>query len=114
MITGSQSSQPICVEYSDNFYPMAYENLQIDLTDGILTVTISREKALNALNSQTMSELSHFFGEAAPAMAGIKGIVSPVPVKKLLLQGPISQNFKGLAHNKAKNWRSVVRMFFSS
>lgn len=81
---------------------MAYENLQIDLTDGILTVTISREKALNALNSQTMSELNHFFGEAAPAMAGIKGIVLTGAGEKAFVAGADITEFQGLSPQQGK------------
>lgn len=39
---------------------MAYENLLIDLSEGIATVTINRAASLNALNRQTISELWHF------------------------------------------------------
>lgn len=48
---------------------MAYENLQIDLTDGILTTVnlVSHEKALNAFNRNDVGT-ERFFGEAAPAM----------------------------------------------
>lgn len=42
---------------------MSYENLLIDVADGIATVTINREKVLNALNSETLKELSTAFGE---------------------------------------------------
>ena len=53
---------------------MTYEILKIADNDGILTVTITREKALNALNRQTFDELEHFFNNALadyPQMTGI-------------------------------------------
>ena len=37
---------------------MAYENLLVDVSGGIATITINRPKSLNALNSATMRELS--------------------------------------------------------
>jgi enoyl-CoA hydratase len=54
---------------------MIYNNLLITEEDGILVVTINREKALNALNSPTMLELGQLFGEDVPRRDGIKGIV---------------------------------------
>jgi len=53
---------------------MTYEILKIADNEGILTVTITREKALNALNRQTFDELEHFFNNAMmeyPQMTGI-------------------------------------------
>ena len=40
---------------------MEYTNLLVEEQDGIFVLTINRERALNALNKQTMSELEHFF-----------------------------------------------------
>lgn len=54
---------------------MQYENLLITEDEGILLVTINREKAMNALNGQTMQELQWFFEQDAPSRANIKGII---------------------------------------
>jgi enoyl-CoA hydratase len=54
---------------------MEYQNLLIAQDGQCLVVTINREKALNALNQQTMEELRHFFGEDLPAWQGIRGVV---------------------------------------
>jgi len=43
---------------------MSYENILTDLSEGISTITISRPKALNALNTSTLKELDHAIGEA--------------------------------------------------
>ncbi|MDH4007355.1 MAG: short-chain-enoyl-CoA hydratase [Desulfuromonadales bacterium] len=40
---------------------MTYANLLLDVADGIAQVTINRPKALNALNSQTITELQQVF-----------------------------------------------------
>ncbi len=53
----------------------AYENLLINELNGILTVTINRPEALNALNKATMQNLADFFGEALTQIAQIKGII---------------------------------------
>ena len=42
---------------------MSYENLLVDVADGIATITINRPQALNALNSATLVELETAFGE---------------------------------------------------
>ena len=37
---------------------MAYENLRLETADGIATITIARPEVMNALNFQTLTELS--------------------------------------------------------
>ena len=54
---------------------MEYQNLLIKENDGILVLTINREKALNALNSRTIDELTYFFGTDAPARDSVRGII---------------------------------------
>lgn len=54
---------------------MSYHNLLIEEQDRIITVTINREKALNALNGQTIQELGAFFGSELPARKGIRGVI---------------------------------------
>ena len=44
---------------------MAYENLLVDVSDRIATITINRPKSLNALNWATMQELSDALEEIA-------------------------------------------------
>ena len=51
-----------------------YQNLLLREENGILIVTINREKALNALNTQTMLELKRLFEEDAPKRA-ISGVI---------------------------------------
>ncbi len=40
---------------------MEYKNILVDRQDGIVTITINREKALNALNDDVISEMQYFF-----------------------------------------------------
>ncbi len=75
---------------------MSYENLQIVLEDGIATVTISREKALNALNTQTMFELRDFFGDHALKIHGLKGIVLTGAGEKAFVAGADITEFRDL------------------
>jgi len=73
-----------------------YENLQIEITDGIAVVTISREKALNALNTQTMLELGRFFGEEGRNIPGLKGVVLTGAGEKAFVAGADITEFTGL------------------
>lgn len=55
---------------------MEYLNLQLHASEeGILLVTVSREKALNALNRQTMEELRYLFAEDLPARSDVRGVI---------------------------------------
>ncbi|GAB4490759.1 MAG: enoyl-CoA hydratase-related protein [Saprospiraceae bacterium] len=76
---------------------MIYENLQITHDNAIVLVTISREKALNALNTKTMLELQHFFGEAAHEIEGLKGIVVTGAGEKAFVAGADITEFGSLS-----------------
>jgi enoyl-CoA hydratase len=81
---------------------MDYANLHLDFSEGIATVTISREKALNALNSRTISELEHFFAAAAPEMVGLKGVVITGAGEKAFVAGADITEFQGLTPLQGK------------
>jgi enoyl-CoA hydratase len=53
---------------------MDYKNLIVEIKDGIATVKISRPKALNALNSETLDELNHL-GKALSADKGVRVVI---------------------------------------
>lgn len=76
---------------------MQYENLLIDVQDGIATVTINREKALNALNTRTMQELGHFFGEEGLQRNDIYGVILTGAGEKAFVAGADITEFKGLS-----------------
>ncbi len=75
---------------------MKYENLLIAEEDGILTLTINRESALNALNTQTMLELQHFFGENGPSTKHLKGVIVTGAGKKAFVAGADIKEFLAL------------------
>jgi len=43
---------------------MDYKNITVSIADGVALVTITREKALNALNADVIAELHSFFGSS--------------------------------------------------
>ena len=81
---------------------MAYENLNIQLDNGILIATISRERALNALNQQTIQELRDFFTNDAPGRKDIKGIILTGAGEKAFVAGADIKEFLGLGTNGGK------------
>jgi enoyl-CoA hydratase len=66
---------------------MEYQHLLIREEDGILIVTLNREKALNAINGRMMAELGSFFGEDAPRREGVKGIILTGAGEKAFVAG---------------------------
>jgi enoyl-CoA hydratase len=76
---------------------MTYENLKIEISDGIAVVTISREKALNALNSQTIGELIQFFSKDAHEIEELKGVILTGAGEKAFVAGADITEFKGLS-----------------
>jgi len=75
---------------------MTYEILQFDFQNGILTVTINREAALNALNHQTLNEIQFFFQNDAIGYAGLKGIILTGAGEKAFVAGADIKEFIGL------------------
>lgn len=75
---------------------MTYQNLHIEIDNDIAVITISREKALNALNAQTMLELRHFFETDGLAMDGLKGVILTGAGEKAFVAGADITEFQGL------------------
>lgn len=75
---------------------MTYEVLQLEQEDNILTLTINREKALNALNHQTLDEIDYFFGQDAVNYPQLKGIILTGAGEKAFVAGADIKEFVGL------------------
>lgn len=82
---------------------MSYENLQLTIDNGIAVLTVNREKALNALNTPTMLELRHFFGEAGLKMEGLKGVIITGAGEKAFVAGADITEFSGLSATEGQN-----------
>jgi enoyl-CoA hydratase len=80
-----------------------YQNLQVTVNNGIALVTISREKALNALNSQTMLELGQFFGHDALAIEGLRGVILTGAGEKAFVAGADITEFSGFSAVDGQN-----------
>jgi enoyl-CoA hydratase len=78
---------------------MAYENVRVEVRDGILFVTIDRPKVLNALNAATVEEIYHVFAAAHddPTIkaviltgGGEKAFVAGADINELAQKTPIT------------------------
>lgn len=83
---------------------MAYENLDIKTRKGIITLTINREKALNALNGQTMEELAHFFTVSVPRRKSLKGIIITGAGPKAFVAGADIKEFLNVKKNEGASF----------
>jgi len=75
---------------------MTYQNLLAVEENGIITLTINRPKALNALNQQTLKELKQFFGHDALTVEGLKGVILTGAGPKSFVAGADISEFTGL------------------
>jgi len=87
---------------------MNYENLNLTVEDGILIVTINREKALNALNTQTMLELQQLFEEDATNRTDIIGLILTGAGEKAFVAGADIKEFLALDAGKGQIGRAHV------
>lgn len=78
---------------------MNYQNLVVENEGGIITLTISREKAMNALNQQTMAELKSFFEKDFEQIADFKGVIITGSGPKAFVAGADISEFLGLTGN---------------
>jgi enoyl-CoA hydratase len=78
---------------------MAYENVKVEVRDGILFLTIDRPKVLNALNAATVEEIYHVFAAAHddPTVkaviltgGGEKAFVAGADINELAQKTPIT------------------------
>ena len=65
---------------------MNFENILVDISSGLATITINRPKKLNALNSATISELSEAF-EALNTNTDVKAIIITGSGEKAFVAG---------------------------
>lgn len=82
---------------------MEYLNLHLQTSEeGILLVTVSREKALNALNRQTMDELRFLFGEDLPGRTEVRGVIITGAGEKAFVAGADIKEFLDMQGEEGK------------
>jgi enoyl-CoA hydratase len=81
---------------------MTYSNLSIQYNNGIAVVIINREKALNALNQQTMAELRTFFSQEALKMEDLKGVILTGAGEKAFVAGADITEFQTISPEQGK------------
>lgn len=78
---------------------MSYQNILLDVADGVATLTFNREKVLNALNSLTLDEMEDAFescrtNESVRVLvltgAGDKAFVAGADINELAKMNPLS------------------------
>ncbi len=78
---------------------MAYENVKVELRDGLLIVIIDRPKVLNALNAATVEEIYHVFAAARDdenvkavivTGGGEKAFVAGADINELAVKTPVT------------------------
>src|SRR2546427_12789403 len=73
---------------------MAYENILVERDPAISTITVNRPKALNALNSHTLRELTQAVRECADSRviiltgAGDRAFVAGADISEMAPMGP--------------------------
>ncbi len=77
---------------------MDYQNILIENEGGIITLTLNREKALNALNQQTMQELRSFFEHDFEKIGNIVGIIITGAGPKAFVAGADITEFIGMSN----------------
>ena len=78
-----------------------YQNLLLDSSEQIITITINRPQVLNALNTETMKELGHFFTEGYKDWDGIRGVIITGVGEKAFVAGADISEFVGLDKKQA-------------
>lgn len=70
--------------------------LNITQTDGIVTITIERPKALNAINKGVMTGLNEWFSQGYQSVKGLKGVILTGSGEKAFAAGADIKEFTGL------------------
>lgn len=76
---------------------MSYQNLLVEERDKIVYLTFNRERALNALNQQTLADLTAFFGSDYAGRKDIIGVIMRGSGDKAFVAGADIKEFIQLA-----------------
>ncbi len=91
-----------------------YNNLLLELTDGILTITINRESKMNALNQETMKEIGEAFHYVYDNPKDIRGVILKGAGEKAFVAGADISEFSGLNELNARKYAEEGQEIFQS
>ena len=91
---------------------MKYENILVKNSKGIITLTINREKALNALNKHVFNELEYFFSVDGPRKRYLKGVIITGAGEKAFVAGADIKEFGALKGDDAEHLSLRGQMIF--
>lgn len=91
---------------------MAYQNVMFANEAGIGVITLNRPKALNALNEQTMLELSHLAEEIAKD-ASIKVVIITGSGDKAFVAGADITEMQSMTAIEGRNWGKLGQTTFA-
>jgi enoyl-CoA hydratase len=91
---------------------MNYQNILVENDNGIVVLTFNREKALNALNQQTMSEIKDFFERGFNEITGLKGVILTGSGAKAFVAGADITEFLNLSGDGEKMAQRGQDIFF--
>ncbi|MEM9896847.1 MAG: enoyl-CoA hydratase-related protein [Bacteroidota bacterium] len=92
----------------------AFENLLLDHSNGFLTITINREKKLNALNQATLQELKEAFLHVKDNPNDIRGVVLTGAGEKAFAAGADISEFLGVNEMTARKFAEEGQEVFES
>lgn len=92
----------------------AYDNLALDLNEGILTIVINRESKMNALNRATMLELKEAFQYVQDNPQDIRGVILTGAGEKAFVAGADISEFTGLSEMHARKFAEEGQEIFQS
>ncbi|MEM7572447.1 MAG: enoyl-CoA hydratase-related protein [Bacteroidota bacterium] len=92
---------------------MSYENLLVEEKDGIVYLTLNRPKALNALNRQSLTEITQFFGTDYADRKDIHGVIMQGAGERAFAAGADIKEFVGMAQSgKAQEFAEKGQQIF--
>lgn len=92
---------------------MEYSNIIIENNSGIVTLTINRPKALNALNRLTIADIDSFFTEGYKEIEDLKGVIITGAGEKSFIAGADIKEFEGLDEEKGKKLSATGHVAFN-
>ncbi len=91
-----------------------YDNLLLDLTDEILTITVNRADKMNALNQATMSDIKNAFQYVHDNPIDIRGVILTGAGEKAFVAGADISEFTGVNEMTARKFAESGQEIFQS